>query len=157
MGLVRNIFYITGVVIISIAIINFVSLIIDLSWMIFWVILGGLFIITPEIYFFIKNIKKVSNIGKILDQYERITESQIVKYFEDKPAYKVLPVFRNYKKGIIVMTSGKYIHYNDEFIKKFIQSYNNNNNLTDLSKEFNYSKTEIQNIINKLKSKKLID
>ena len=151
MDFLRKILWVIGFTIIIVTIINVASAIINVPLSIFWFVLGGLFIGITELYVFLRDLSKVRNVGEIIDQYLRITETQLINHFEDKPAFKVLPIFRNYKKGILIMTSGKYIHYNEKFIEKFIDAYEKNNNTTELSKEFKYSKTEIHDIIKKLK------
>ena len=153
MGFIRKILWTLGLLVILITIINLAYNIIDVVWAIFWSILGGLIIILVELYFYIQNYKKVSTVGSVLDEYSRITETQLVKYFDDRPAYKILPAFRNYKKGLLIYTEGKYIHYNKEFVNKFVNAYNENNDVTELSNNFKYSKTEIKGIIDKLKEK----
>jgi hypothetical protein len=153
MGFIRKILWTLGLLIILITVINLAYSIINVVLAIFWSILGGLIIILVELYFYVQNYKKMSSVGSVLDEYSRITETQLVKYFEDKPAYKILPAFRNYKKGLLVYTEGKYIHYNKEFVDKFVKSYNENNDVTELSNNFKYSKTEIKDIISKLKEK----
>ncbi|MHA1231755.1 MAG: hypothetical protein ACTSRP_11455 [Candidatus Helarchaeota archaeon] len=157
MGFIRKIMWIIGITIILINLINLgYSIITMIPWGLTWFILAGLIIGLPEMFFIIRDFKNTRMVGEILDKNQRITEVQIVKCFNNKPAYKILPIFKNYKKGILVMTSGKYIHYNNEFIKNFIDSYNQNNNISELAKKFNCSKTEIRDIIKKLKDKKIL-
>ncbi|MBD3229625.1 MAG: hypothetical protein GF329_15700 [Candidatus Lokiarchaeota archaeon] len=156
MGFIRKILWTTGLIIIVITTINLASNIITLPQSLFWFILGGLAIGLTELYFILSEYRKVKSVGKVLDEYLRITESQLVKYFEDKPAYKVLPSFRNYKKGLLIYTEGQYIHYNNEFIDKFLDAYEENKDVTKLSKKFKYSKKEVKDIIAGLKEKNIL-
>ncbi|MHA1753873.1 MAG: hypothetical protein ACTSYZ_16020 [Candidatus Helarchaeota archaeon] len=156
MDFIRKIFWASGIIIIIVTIINFISSIINIQWTIFWIIIGALLIICPELYFFLRKFFRVRSVGEILDQHPRITENQLLKFFEDKPAFKILPVFRNYKKGIIVLSSGRYIHYNNQFIDKFINEYNKTSNLSKLSENLKLSKTEIRDIIKKLQALKIL-
>ena len=153
--MIRKILWTVGIIIIFITIINYVSEIIDSNWFIFWLILGSLFIGITELVIYLKTFFQIKKVGALLDEHERVTEQQAIKYF-DEPAYKVLPFFRNYKKGLIVNSSGKYIHYNKEFIEKIIEEYEKTPNITELSAVLKLSKIEIKDIIDKLKEKEKI-
>ncbi|TFF89518.1 MAG: hypothetical protein EU549_00330 [Promethearchaeota archaeon] len=153
MGFIRKLLWTTGIIIILITTINLASNIITFQWSLLWFILGGLVIGLTELYFYLSEYRRIKSVGNVLDEYLRITETQLVKYFDDKPAYKVLPAFRNYKKGLLVYTEGHYIHYNNELVDKFLEAYEENKDVTKLSKKFKYSKREVKDIIEKLKEK----
>ena len=150
MGLIKKISWIIGFAIIFITILNLISNVLNINLSILFFILGALLIILPDLISFILNLKRTSEIGNVLEEHLRITENEILNYFSDRPAYKVLPFFRKYKKGILIMTSGTYIHYNDDFINNFITIYKKNNNITELSKKLKIPKSEIKDIIKKL-------
>jgi hypothetical protein len=117
---------------------------------IFWYIFGGMLILSMFIYDLISYILLRSNVHQLMDTTEQTTPEELAKTL-DEQLWRVLPIFRKREEpGILIEITGKYMHFNDGFEKKFIEQYTKGLSIGDLAIHFNLSKTEINFILDEL-------
>ncbi|MHA1129782.1 MAG: hypothetical protein ACTSQI_16670 [Candidatus Helarchaeota archaeon] len=165
MGWIRKILWITGGLILLITFLSMVSQVyweglgwdaINLKTFIFWYVFGTLFIVSMFVYDLLSFLSLRSNVHRLMDETEQITPEEIAKILEE-PLWRVRPIFRSRKDAdILIVQSGKYMHFNRTFQEKFIEQYKQGLSVGELALQFGVSKTEINLIIDELDYKGLL-
>ena len=159
MGWIRKILWISGGLILAITFLTMISQVYweTLGWnginsgaYIFWYVLGAIFILSMFIYDFSSYFLIRSNVHTLMDETEQTTPEGLAKEL-DEPLWRILPLFRKRESpGILIELSGKYMHFNEDFEKKFLEQYSNGLPLGALANHFNLPKTEISLILEEL-------
>jgi uncharacterized membrane protein len=159
MGWIRKILWIGGGLILAITFLTMISQVYweSLGWnginsgaYIFWYVLGAIFILSMFIYDFSSFFLLRSHVHKLMDETEQTTPEGLVKEL-DEPLWRILPIFRKREDpGILIELSGKYMHFNEDFEKKFVEQNSKGLPLGELANHFNLPKTEINLILEEL-------
>ena len=159
MGWLRRILWISGSIVLITTFLTLISQVyweglgwsgIQLNTYIFWFIFGGILIGSMFIHDLISYLLLRSHVHQLMDETEQITAEEVAKTLNE-PLWRVRPIFRKRDEpGILIVQSGKYMHFNEVFQQKFLAQYSKGQTIGEIAHHFNLSKNEVNLIIEEL-------
>jgi uncharacterized membrane protein len=156
MGWIRKFLWIAGGLILGITFITMVSQVyweglgwdgINLNAYLFGYIFGVIFIASMFVFDILSFSWLRSGVHQVMDETEQITPEKVARIL-DEPLWRVLPIFRKREApGILIVQSGKYMHFNESFQEKLFEQYAEGKTIGELAHNLNLSKNEINLIL----------